>query len=121
MSVDSWSDDVLNAPTIRKIAIADIHLSPTMIALRDGVAPEPSQAGIARQQRLARMERTDAELGDIIADCDRYAAYMDHLESPCVHNFVPKMMGHYLSDMRRKALDQRTQLRADVATLRKQS
>jgi hypothetical protein len=110
---DDWSDDV------RTQADEPVFLTASQIALRDGVAPAPPQAGLARQQRLAQMERADAELGDIVADCDRYSAFMETLESPCVHDFVPKMMGHYLSDMRRKTLAQRRQLRADLAVLRR--
>lgn len=120
MSADNWSDDILDDQTIQRIATSDLYLSQTQIALRDGLAPEPTNAGLARQQRLAKMERELADIADFVADCDRYAVFMEHIENPCIHDAVPKLMGKHLEDLRRRALATGRQLRQDLATLRRQ-
>ncbi len=116
-SHSDWGDD----PIVLTVNVENAkYLSPTQIALRDGLAPAPAAEGLARQQRLAKMERELADVADFVADCDRYAGFMEHLESPCVHPAVPQMMGRHLDEMRRKALSSGRQLRADISTLRRQ-
>ncbi len=115
MSADNWGD-----LDVRTMADEPVYLSPTQIALRDGLAGPAPAEGLARQQRLAKMERELADVADFVADCDRYGEFMKPLESPCVHPVVPQMMGRHLEEMRRRALASGRQLRVDIATLRRQ-
>lgn len=111
---DLWSDDM------REHYVAP-DLPQTLAALRDGTAPEPAYAGLARQQRLAQMERDLAACGDFVDDCDRYSEFMRGLDSPCVHDHVPRMMGVHLLEIRAKALQKKRRLREDLAVLRRQA
>ncbi len=117
---DTWEDGGWAVAEARTVMDEPAYLSPTQIALRDGLAGPAPAEGLARQQRLAKMERELADVADFVADCDRYSAYMEHLESPCVHPVVPQMMGRHLEEMRRRALASGRQLRVDIATLRRQ-
>lgn len=102
---DSWSD----VPEVRTMANQPVYseLPRWLTDLRDGIEAPPAQQGIARQQRLAKMERDIADLADFIADCDRYA------------EFVPRLMGIHLLERRAQAIVKGRRLREELAILRR--
>jgi hypothetical protein len=114
---DSWAADV-SAPPERPVYSDE--LPRWLTDLRDGIETPPAQQSIARQQRLAAMEHELADCRDFIADADRYAEYMEHLENPCVHPVVPRMMGRHLAEMRSRAVARGRQLHTELAILRRQ-
>lgn len=127
---DLWSDDLI-PPTLsggeydRQVmndlrAGADVPLPKWLTDLRDGDVQQPSDHGVARQQRLAQMERDIAGCVDFVSDCDRYREAINHYPNPCVAVLVPQLMGRYLDDIRARALRKHEQLRSELAILRRQ-
>jgi hypothetical protein len=114
---NTWAEDETGQ---YKTMTIDMSLTPRQEALRDGTAVAGATVGIARQQRLAQMERNLADCQDFVADCDRYAEFMKTLENPCVHEIVPRMMGRHLADLRRHAIASGRQTRDELAILRRQ-
>ncbi len=110
MSADRWDYDPEETP-----------LPKWLIELRDGegIALEPRNAGQARQQRLAHMERELAECADFIAEADRYAGFLAETPHPCVTPMVPRMMNRYLDELRGRAVSRGRQLREELGILRK--
>jgi hypothetical protein len=116
---DSWATDVPNEmPVFRDYGNAD--LPGWLTDLRDGTAVASATTGLARQQRLAQMERDIADLADFIADCDRYSEFMNALESPCVSPHVPRLMSIHLQERRQQAVLKGRRLRSELAVLRRQ-
>lgn len=116
---DSWADDGM-APVVISRSVSDAPLPGWLTDLRDGTAVASATTGLARQQRLAQMERDIADLADFIADCDRYSEFMNALESPCVSPHVPRLMGIHLQERRAQAVLKGRRLRTELAILRRQ-
>jgi hypothetical protein len=103
MSADRWGEETA--------------LTERQIALRDGTAPEPPNAGEARRERLAEMRSQLANLADFVTDCDRYKEALPTLRHGCVSPHVPRLMALHLMERRAQAVRKQERLREDLAAL----
>jgi hypothetical protein len=108
---DDWKTDAL--PT------SPPDLPRWLTDLRDGLDAPPPTAGLARQQRLAQMERDLADCADFVVDADRYLDFLNQFEWPHERATVPRMMGRHLDDLRTRAVAKGRRLREELAILRR--
>lgn len=94
----------------------DVALPQFIIALRDGTAPPPPNAGVARAARMQQMEVDDIALTDFIADLDRYIDHAARAElvSPIVGPYMAKLN----REERSRLVAKQIKLREDLAYLR---
>jgi hypothetical protein len=110
---DDWSNMETLTPD-------KVDLPESLIALRDGTAPPAPKAGVARAERLQQMTADIAACDDVIADLDRYEQHLIAVPPQLVGPIVGPMMARHVRQLRRRAVNKKRQLRADIDTLRAQ-
>jgi hypothetical protein len=114
MSTDDWRNDMLE--TIPSPDMDKPDLPRSIIALRDGTAPPPPNAGVARAARMDKMAADDVKLTDFLADLARYIDHADKAE------LVGEDCGPHMAKLIRAERDRlaakQVKLREELAYLR---
>lgn len=97
--VDDWGmDNYRGLEVVQPTNLDEVPLPKFLTDLRDGVAPPPKDAGLARSKQLDKMAKDINDIQEFVKDLDRYA---EHAKSaPLVGNEVGPYMAKHLREFR---------------------
>lgn len=95
--------------------VDEVELPRNLAELRDGIAPPPADAGMARARRLEQMQREITECVAFVEDLDRYATHAS--QAQLVGRTVGPHMARYIAGLRKRTAAHARRLQDDLRKL----